>query len=96
MPLTPLDLIEFVIQCSCDWERKVSDPDCRACDAMPECVTCEDGASYDSELGPVCLRCFTQPGPSLADLALMKQIDAALVPTPLEQIPETLRRLLLG
>jgi hypothetical protein len=67
----PAHLNEFVIQCSCDHERKIADPDCRACTDL-DCSTCDRAALYESDHGGVCLRCFTQSQPSLAEIALME------------------------
>jgi hypothetical protein len=86
-----MSLLEFVIQCSCDWEAKIEDPDCVSC-SVPECVTCDEVGLYESELGPVCLRCFIAPGPSLAELALLDSVE----PAKLEEIPKSLRDALLG
>jgi hypothetical protein len=84
-PYGPSTLNPFVIQCSCDWERKITSPDCRAC-AVPACVTCDRAACYESYLGGVCLDCFTAPQPSLATLALLE----AAKPVPLSAVPQAL------
>jgi hypothetical protein len=75
------------LQCTCDWESKIEDPDCPACEA-PACVTCDSLARYESELGLVCKRCWLAPGPSLHDLAVLNSVE----PVALEEIPAALRR----
>ena len=75
------------IQCTCDWELKVEDPDCVSCSA-PTCACCDGLALYESELGLVCKRCWLAPGPSLHDLAVLNSVE----PVALEEIPAALRR----
>ena len=84
-------LQRFSVQCTCDWERFVSNDSCPACTDVP-CVTCSDGhGKYASELGPVCLQCFIAPGPSLLELAVMEAIDDLVEMTPSAEIPQRLR-----
>lgn len=75
------------IQCTCDYELKVEDPDCVSCSA-PECVCCDRLARYESELGLVCERCWRSPGASLYELAVINSAE----PVALEEIPASLRR----
>lgn len=69
------DLLPFVIQCTCDWFEKVSDPDCLVHDGSAECVTCDSMAIYNAPVGLLCHRCFVAPGPSWAELAIMEESD---------------------